>query len=81
MIKFGIIGAGNIATIFCQAVLNSDLDVKLEGIASRSLDKAKLYQEKYNISKAYDSYTKLYQDESIDVIYVATPHGCITRKC
>ncbi len=75
MINFGVIGAGNIANTFCLAVNNSVANAKLYAIASRSLEKAKEYQEKYGFTKAYDNYVDLFKDQNIDIIYVATPHG------
>jgi predicted dehydrogenase len=75
MIRFGVIGAGNIANTFSEAVKNGNLDAELYAIASRSMSKAKSYQETYQYKVAYDSYLKLYQDPNVDAIYIATPHG------
>ncbi len=73
MVRFGVVGAGNIAHTFCQAVLGTS--GSLEAIASRDLNKALAYQKKYSIRKAYGRYQELYQDPDIDCIYLATPHG------
>ncbi|MGS0973591.1 MAG: Gfo/Idh/MocA family protein [Candidatus Izemoplasmataceae bacterium] len=75
MMKFGVIGAGNIANTFCTAVNEADVDAKLYAIGSRSIEKANQYKETYGFVKAYGSYTELFQDAEIDVIYIATPHG------
>lgn len=75
MLKIGVMGAGNIANTFCEAVLKSNIEAKLEAIASRNISNAEVYKEKYGFNKAYGSYLELYQDSSIDLIYIATPHG------
>lgn len=73
MMRFGLIGAGAIAHAFSKAAKASGYT--LETVASRSLDKAIQFQTQYGYLKAYDTYEALYQDESVDAIYVATPHG------
>ena len=74
MIRFGIIGAGNITRNFCVAFKGIE-DGCLYAIASRSLQKAKEYKETYNIEKAYGSYLDMLKDPLVDCVYVATPHG------
>lgn len=75
MFKIGIIGAGNIANRFSEAVNKSDLvDGKLYAIASRSIEKAEIFKKQHNIKKAYGSYEELYKDKDVDLIYIATPH-------
>ncbi|HKL80588.1 MAG TPA: Gfo/Idh/MocA family oxidoreductase [Mobilitalea sp.] len=73
IIHWGIIGAGNIASTFATAI-NSLETSKLTAIASRNMDKAKKFAERFHIDKAYGSYEELVQDPEIDVIYIATPH-------
>lgn len=73
-LKFGILGAGNIANSMAITI-NALEEVKLYAIASRNLEKANAYKEKYNIDKAYGSYEELAEDENVDVIYIATPHA------
>ncbi len=74
MIKFGIIGAGRIAETFAES-LNGIKEGVLYAIASRSKEKAEAFKEKFGVEKAYDSYQKMYEDEDLDCVYVATPHG------
>ena len=75
MIKIGVIGAGNIANHFCQAVKESQLQAKLWAVASRDIRKAHRFQERYAIHKAYGSYLDLYRDPDIDLVYIAIPHA------
>lgn len=73
MIRFGVIGAGNIASAFCEAA--NGVGATLYAVASRNLDKAVDFQEKYGFKKAYGDYIALFEDPSVDCVYVATPHG------
>ena len=72
-IRWGIIGAGHIAEKLALA-LNSLKDTELTAIASRSIDKAYEFAERFSVRKAYGSYEELVKDSDIDVIYIATPH-------
>ncbi|MFP4286154.1 MAG: Gfo/Idh/MocA family protein [Candidatus Izemoplasmataceae bacterium] len=71
--NFGVIGAGRIAKKFSDAVRNNQGN--LYAIASRSSKRAKEYQETYGFDKAYDDYEKMLQDNQVDCVYIATPHG------
>ncbi|WP_160130887.1 Gfo/Idh/MocA family protein [Kordia antarctica] len=72
-IHWGIIGLGKIANKFAADLQLAD-NTLLQGVASRSLEKATAFAGKYNSISAYDSYEKLANDPKIDVIYIATPH-------
>lgn len=50
-------------------------DAHLYAIASRSLEKARDFQNKWGVEKAYGSYEELIQDPDVDLIYIATPHS------
>ena len=73
-IKWGILGCGNIADKFA-----SDLalisDAELYAVASRSMEKAAAFKQKYNAVIAYDNYDQFLKDEAIDIVYIATPHS------
>jgi predicted dehydrogenase len=73
MIKFGVIGAGNITKSFCEAIKKTS--GVLYGIASRSLEKAIEYQNIYGFEVAYGDYEALVKDSNVDVVYIATPHS------
>ncbi|TDO94990.1 Gfo/Idh/MocA family protein [Flavobacterium sp. 245] len=72
-IKWGIVGLGNIANQFATDLLLLE-DAELTAVASRSSFKANDFAQKYNCSKAYDSYEALFADEEVEIIYIATPH-------
>jgi len=72
-IHWGIIGLGNIAHKFAADLQRSG-NVILQGVASRNLEKATEFAQKYNAISAYDSYEELAKDPNIEVVYIATPH-------
>lgn len=75
-VKWGIIGLGNIAHKFADAIQSVD-NAKLAAVASRSLQKSQVFGSKYaiDLEKCYDSYESLVQDTAIDAIYVALPNS------
>ena len=74
IINWGIIGAGKIATKFATD-LNTIPNAKLYAIASRNLEKAKVFGQEFNADIAYGSYKELTLDPNIDAVYIATPHS------
>ena len=73
MINWGIIGLGNIANAFAEAIKEIS-DCQLKGIASLNKSKLGIFGEKYNIDKKYrfNSYDELINCDEVDVIYIAT---------
>lgn len=73
MIRWGIVGAGNIAHSFAKD-LALVADNQLCAVASRSLDKASEFAETYGAAHAFGSYEELFKSDVVDVVYIATPH-------
>ncbi len=72
-ISWGIIGCGNIANKFaCDITLVED--AILTAVASRDLDKANVFAAQHKALNSYGSYTDLFSDPNIDIVYIATPH-------
>ena len=71
--KFGIMGLGGIAGVMSKTVSGMP-SVNRYCVASRSLDKAKEFADKWGFEKAYGSYEEMLLDEEVELIYVATPH-------
>lgn len=69
-LQYGIISTASITPRFIQAVQNYGDEVV--AIASRSLEKAQAMSETYHIKQAYGSYQELYEDEAVDVVYIAS---------
>lgn len=73
-IKWGIVGTGTIAHQFAADFTFAEYG-ELNAVASRNLESAKSFSQLYNIPKAYSSYTEMFKDPEIDVVYIATPHN------
>ncbi len=72
--RWGILGAGRIAEKFCTAMSVVE-GSQVYAVASRDLQKAKDYAEKFHAEKFYDSYEDLVTDANVDIVYIATPHA------
>jgi predicted dehydrogenase len=70
----GILGAGSIAEKMAET-LNKMKGAAAAAVASRDLNRAKAFAEKYKTGKAYGSYLEMAGDPGVDLIYVATPHS------
>ena len=74
VIKWGILGLGNIAQKFAED-LSLIEGAELVAVASRSKVKANEFSTKFNVKQAYDSYADLAKDPNVEAIYIATPHS------
>ena len=74
VLRVGIIGTGWIAEK-AAITLNGLQECECYAIASRSLEKAEAFAQKWNVKKAYGSYSELIADRDVDLVYVATPHS------
>ncbi len=79
-IRFGIIGIGGIAEKFALSAPYAP-EVEVIGAASRSLEKARGFAQKFGIPRAYGSYEALLCDKDIDAVYIATPHSHHKENC
>lgn len=72
--NWAVLGCGHIANKFI-----SDLkllsNANLYAAASRDLQKANEYRNKYGFEVAYGSYTEMVNDPKVDAVYIATPHA------
>lgn len=75
MLKWGILGTGRIANIFCETLQKME-DMQIYAIGSRNIDKAENFAKKFHAKKYYGSYEDFVHDKDVDVIYVATPIAC-----
>ncbi|MFV0528461.1 MAG: Gfo/Idh/MocA family protein [Lachnospiraceae bacterium] len=69
--RFAIMGAGNIAAKFCQAVEILD-HCEVVAVASKSKTRAEIFAEKFHIDSAYDVYEDMLKMEKVDCVYIAT---------
>ena len=70
--KLGILGTADIAYRRFLPALSKCPEVIYAGVASRTPEKGKKFQESYG-GKIYDSYDALLADKSIDAVYVPLP--------
>jgi len=68
-LRFGILGAADIAPIALTIPALNHPDVVVYAIAARSLERAQTFSKKHNIQKAYGSYQELLDDPEIDAVY------------
>jgi predicted dehydrogenase len=73
-IRWGILGTGNIARTFAEA-LKSLPDAALLAVGSRTQAAADAFADRFDIPRRHASYGALAKDPEVDVIYVATPHA------
>ncbi len=72
-IRWGIAGLGNIAQTFAEELKLVD-NCKLTAVASRNMEKARVFGKQFQVVNAFGSYEELFAFEEVDVIYIATPH-------
>lgn len=72
--KIGILGAGRIAAILAET-MNKMPEVDCYGVASRDLEKAKIFAKDHGFQHAFGSYEEMLSDQNVELIYIATPHS------
>ena len=72
--NIGILGAGGIGSTMAKTLDRMD-DVTAYAVASRSKAKAEAFAQEYGVEKAYGSYEEMVKDESVELVYIATPHS------
>ncbi|MGL1890802.1 MAG: Gfo/Idh/MocA family oxidoreductase [Spirochaetaceae bacterium] len=74
IIKWGILGCGNIANKFAESTILLD-SVKIVAAASNTPGKAETFANKHSIKSYYSNYQELLEDPEVDAVYVATTHN------
>lgn len=72
--KVGILGAGKIAAWMGRTLAGLE-GACAYGVASRDLQRAKAFGERYGVEKIYGSYEEMLEDKEVDLVYIATPHS------
>lgn len=76
MVKFGILGAGNIAQRFAASLSHVE-GAKLVALSARNAEKGAAFAAEFGVdlSRVYTSHDDLLADADIDAIYLALPHA------
>ncbi len=74
MIRFGIMGPGRIADVFCKAVKVVE-GAKVTAVASKSAERARLGAERNGIEAWYGDYETMLKEHKPDAVYIATTHN------
>ena len=72
--KIGILATGGIAEKMAITLQGME-GVEMYAVASRNLQKAKEFAEKWHFTRFYGSYEAMAEDDQIDLAYIATPHS------
>ncbi|MCQ2462492.1 MAG: Gfo/Idh/MocA family oxidoreductase [Clostridia bacterium] len=73
-IRFGIVGTGNIAHRFAEAIKNVN-EAQLVAVASRTQENADKFADEFDIPVRFSSYEAMAQSNKIDAAYIAVPHS------
>ena len=73
MKNVGILGLGNIANRVAKGVLCSK-KACLYTVASRNIENAKRFADKYGAKTYYGSYEEMLSDSNVDLVYICTPN-------
>ena len=74
MARWGIVSTGNIADQFADGLLHTD-GAEIAAVASRSMETARTFAQKFGIQKYYGSYEQMADDPDIDIVYIGTPNN------
>ncbi|TDO52732.1 aryl-alcohol dehydrogenase-like predicted oxidoreductase [Kribbella sp. VKM Ac-2527] len=72
-LRWGILGTGNIAARFASQ-LPSSTTGQLAAVGSRSSASADEFGDRFAIPHRHASYGELLADDTVDAVYIATPH-------
>jgi predicted dehydrogenase len=73
-VRWGVLGAANIAIVKVIPAMQQGEWSEITAIASRDLGRATKAAQKAGISKAYGSYEELLADDDIEAVYIALPN-------
>lgn len=72
-VNWGILGAGKIARKFAEDLAKVN-GTNLFAVASRNKESARIFAQEYNAGHYYEGYETMLQNNSLDIVYIATPH-------
>ncbi len=72
-IRIGFLATGQMANTMALTIHDQCAGLELYAVASRSIDKAEAFRDKYGFTKAYGSYDELLEDPHVELVYITTP--------
>lgn len=72
-VRWGVVGPGRIAAKVVRDFPHVD-GAQVVAVASRSVDRARAFADEHGIGRAHGSYRAIVDDDTVDVLYIATPH-------
>jgi len=72
-LRIGLAAASTIAQMALVYPAGKRRDVVLQGVASRSAERAERFARKYGIPKVCKNFDELYSSEDIDAVYISVP--------
>lgn len=73
IIRWGIVGPGNIAKKFARAVANLP-QCEIAAVCGSSQEKAERFAKEFDIPNAFCDHAQMAAFDGIDAVYIATPH-------
>ena len=73
MIRWGVLSTANIARNQVIPAILESKNAILHSIASRDLEKAKIYCQQFDSSRPFGSYEELLACPDVDAIYIPVP--------
>ncbi|MGF1574171.1 MAG: Gfo/Idh/MocA family protein [Sumerlaeia bacterium] len=74
-LRWGIIGAGNIATHAIAPAIHASANGTLYGVASRTKEKAEALAHQLQAQKSFPNYQALLDCSEVDAVYIGLPNG------
>lgn len=72
--KLAVLGPGRIADKVAQTFAHLP-EIECYAVASRNLERAQAFAEKFGFQKAYGSYEEMLSDPQVELVYITTPHS------
>ncbi|HSG29519.1 MAG TPA: Gfo/Idh/MocA family oxidoreductase [Candidatus Krumholzibacterium sp.] len=73
-IRWGILGPGRISRKFAAGLQTAE-GAEIAAVGSRSLERAERFAAEFNVRSVHGSYISLLEDDSVDAVYIGTPHS------
>jgi predicted dehydrogenase len=73
-INIGIVGLGTIAKNMHVPVLSTFEDIVLKSAAEVDVKRGREFANKWNIPEVYEDYTKMYDNASLDAVFICLPN-------